>query len=295
MKGDDYLYRFVFEQLGVRGEFVRLGDSWQAVRERHDYPHQVEYQLGSALAAVMLLSGTIKFNGSLVLQLQGDSMLRSLVAQATDQRTLRGMAVWDDAVTAGDDAAEVLAMSTLFGRGRMVLTAEALSGERYQGIVGIEGERLADVVDNYFQQSEQLPSRIWLAADQRAAAGLFLQRLPGGDAEDDSWRRVGLLADTLSDEELLTLEPEILLHRLFSEDDLRIFEPEPVSFHCGCSRERIGRALRGLGQADVEHLLHEQGRVEAGCEFCNAHYTFDEVDIALLFNAAAAEGPDAVQ
>ena len=289
---NDYLYRFVFEQFGVRGEFVCLGSSWQAVLERHDYPKPVEQQLGKALTSVLLLSGTIKFKGSLVLQLQGDGQLSSLVAQATEQRTLRGMARFDEALRLREPSEP----SQLFGRANLVLTAEAPSGERYQGIVAVEGGDMAAAVEGYFVQSEQLPTRLWLAADEQHAAGLFLQRLPQTDEHDDEhWERVCMLADTIKDEELLQLDAREVLHRLFHEEDLRLFEPEPVAFRCACSRERIGEALVSMGEGEVAQMLEEMGSIEVDCEFCNAHYSFDLVDAAALFAGAAGDAPSSVQ
>lgn len=288
---NDYLYRFVFEQFGVRGEFVCLGSSWQAVRERHDYPPLVEAQLGRALTSVLLLSGTIKFKGSLVLQLQGDGLLQSLVAQATEQRTLRGMARFDPALCAPG----ALASDDLLGHARLVLTAESPGGERYQGIVPVEGGDVAGAVEGYFNQSEQLPTRLWLAADQAHAAGLFLQRLPQHRDDDEHWERVCLLADTIHESELLGLDAREVLHRLFHEEDLRLFEPEPVAFRCGCSRERIGNALVSMGEGEVAQILDEMGSIEVDCEFCNAHYSFDSVDAAALFTGLPSDAPGKVQ
>ena len=273
----DLLYRFTFEHFGVRGEIVSLGASWRALLERHDYAPAVRDYLGQAMAAATMLSGTIKFKGSLILQLQGDGPLRTLVAQATERRTIRGMAL----VAAGDVPAGKL--SSAFGDGRLMLTAESPKGERYQGIVALQGDRLADVLEAYFEQSEQLASRLWLAAGGQVAAGVFLQRLPGEQVDDEDWQRVCLLADTLEADELLQLAPREILRRLYHEEDVRLYEPEPVAFRCGCSRERIETALRGMGRREVESIIEERGSVEADCEFCNAHYHFDAVDVAGLF------------
>lgn len=273
----DQLHRFIFEHLGVRGELVQLGASWRAVRDNRDYPATVAAQLGEGLAAVMLLSGTIKFKGALILQIQAAGPLSLLVAQATDQRTLRGLAHWEGDVPPGDLAAT-------FGEGRLVITAQAPSGEQYQGIVALEGTGLAEAIGNYFQQSEQLPTRLWLACDGEHAAGLFLQRLPGETTADvDGWERVAALAETVTAQELLTLSAEQLLHRLFHEEDLRLFEPEPVAYRCGCSRERIEDALRAMGRAEVEALVEQEGEIHADCEFCGRAYVFDKVDAAALF------------
>lgn len=273
----DQLHRFTFENFNVRGEFVSLDTSWRAVLERHAYTAPVRDYLGQAMVAATLLSATIKLRGSLILQIQGSGPLRTLVAQATEDRMIRGMAHAVDPVTAGD-------LKSAFGDGHMALTAEAPNGERYQGIVGLEGDSLGGLVERYFDQSEQLPTRVWLAADGERAAGLLLQRLPGAPGiEDEDWRRVGILAGTLTDAELLELEPKALLHRLFHEEHLRLYEPEPVAFRCNCSRERIAAALRGIGEDEVNGILRERGLVEADCEFCNAHYRFDAVDVAGLF------------
>jgi len=281
----DQLHRFLFEDLGVRGELVQLGASWRAVRDNQDYPAAVAAQLGQGLAAVMLLSGTIKFKGSLILQLQSAGPLNLLVAQATEQRTLRGLARWQSEVPAGDLAAT-------FGEGRLVITADAPGGERYQGIVALEGSGLAEAIGNYFERSEQLPTRLWLACDGEHAAGLFLQRLPGEQADDqDGWARVAALAETVSADELLSLSAEQLLHRLFHEETLRLFDAEPVAYRCGCSRERIEDVLRQMGETEVSDLLKNEGQIKADCEFCGREYLFDKVDVAGLFAGAAA--PDA--
>jgi molecular chaperone Hsp33 len=288
---NDYLYRFVFEQFGVRGEFVCLGPSWQAVRERHRYPVQVEQQLGQALVSVLLLSGTIKFSGSLILQLQGDGLLSSLVAQASENRTIRGMANFDDSLN-GD---AVIDSGQLLGQARLVLTAEAPGGQRYQGIVPVAGGDIAAGVEGYFVQSEQLPTRLWLACEGEHAAGLFLQRLPGAGADEAHWNRVCMLAGTIREQELLTLDAREVLHRLFHEEELRLFDPEPVAFRCSCSRERVGNALVAMGEGEVAQILEEMGRIEVNCEFCNAHYAFDTVDAAALFAELPSDRPGQLQ
>lgn len=273
----DQLHRFLFEELGVRGELVQLGASWRAVRDNRDYPAAVAAQLGQGLAAVMLLSGTIKFKGSLIMQVQSAGPLKLLVAQATDQRTLRGLAQWQAQVPAGD-------LLDTYGEGRLVITAEAPNGERYQGIVALQGSGLAEAIGNYFQQSEQLATRLWLACDGEHAAGLFLQRLPGqAPVDSDGWERLGALADTVRAEELTGLPAAELLRRLFNEEQLRLFEPEPVAYRCGCSRERIETVLRAMGEAELQELLHSEGRISADCEFCGREYLFDAVDVAALF------------
>lgn len=278
MDGSDQLRRFVFEGARVRGAVVHLDASWLAVLDRHSYPPAVQRPLGQALAAAVLLSSTIKFEGALILQVEAEGPLRTLVAQATDQRTLRGLARW------AGEVPEHVGLEETFGPGRVVLTASAPGGERYQGVVALEGENLAGALETYFVQSEQLPTRLWLAADGRRTTGLLLQRLPGTSADDDTWPRAVALADTLRDSELLDLSAEPLLYRLFHEERVRLFDAEPVSFRCGCSRERIEGLLRSLGRDEVDAALTEQGVIEVTCEFCNRVYRIDAVDAAVLFH-----------
>jgi len=282
----DNLLRFTFERFGVRGEIVSLGASWRAVIDRHDYPLAVREYLGQALAATTLLSGTIKFRGALIFQVQGEGPLHTLVAHANDQRQIRGMALAGEDVPAGDFAGA-------FGEGRLTLTAESPGGERYQGIVALEGDSLAQVVEGYFKRSEQLPTRVWLGASGRVAAGLFLQRLPDETVDLEDWRRVCLLAGTLRPDELLRLPPRELLRRLFREEDIRLHEPEPIAFRCGCSRTRIEETLRAIGRGEVESIVRDRGEVEVDCEFCNAHYRFDAVDVSALFTDCPLGGAPA--
>jgi molecular chaperone Hsp33 len=277
----DALRRFLIETAGVRGALVRLDRSWTAVLDRHPYPAPVRGPLGEALAAVTLLSSTIKFEGSLILQVESGGPIRTLVVQATDRRTLRGLARWEGEVP------DSTALADLFGEGRVVLTATAPGGERYQGVVPLEGAILGDALERYFEQSEQLPTRVWLAAGPQRAAGLLLQAVPGGDPSGEGWARATALAATLSSAELLGLPTETLLHRLFHEERVRLFDAETVAFRCGCSRERIEGLLRSLGRDEVESIVAEQGAVEITCEFCNRRYRLDAVDAAMLFSGTA--------
>jgi len=273
----DTLNRFILETTNVRGEWVHLDATWQALLERYAYPPVVRDLLGQALAAVALLSATIKFDGSLILQVTGSGPVNLLVVQASGHGTVRGLARWQSEVPAGDLAAQ-------FGDGRMVMTIDPGQGrERYQGIVPLEGASLSAALEGYFTRSEQLPTRLWLAADGQRAAGLLLQALPGEDRDPDAFHRAVTLADTLKDQELLELPVQTLLHRLYHEEDVRLLDGSPVSFRCGCSRERVGEMLRNLGRPEVDSILEDEGRVEVNCEFCNAGYRFDAVDVEQLF------------
>lgn len=273
----DILHRFILETTNVRGEWVHLDATWQALLERYEYPPVVRELLGQALAAVALLSATIKFDGSLILQVTGSGPLNLLVVQASGHGTVRGLARWHSEVPAGDLAAQ-------FGDGRMVMTIDPGEGlDRYQGIVPLEGASLAEALQGYFTRSEQLPTRLWLAADGERAAGLLLQALPGERRDPDAFNRAVILAETLRAPELLEWPVETLLHRLYHEEDVRLLEGSPVSFRCGCSRERVADMLRNLGRAEVESVLADEGVIEVHCEFCNAGYRFDAVDVEQLF------------
>jgi molecular chaperone Hsp33 len=275
----DRLHRFVFEQFGVRGELLQMDASFRAILERHAYPGPVQRPLGEALAAALLLTATLKFEGSLILQAQGDGPIRTLVAQATNNRTVRGLARWEGDVPHGDLASQ-------FGPGRLVLTLDPSRGERYQGILPLEGGGLGEAIETYFGHSEQLPTRLWLAVGGGRAAGLMLQRIPGDSPDDDGWNRTTMLADTVEEPELLELPARDLLYRLFHEEDVRLFEPEPVAFRCDCSRGRIAETLRAIGRDEVDDIIHEQGSVDVTCEFCNRDYSFDAIDARELFSDA---------
>jgi len=285
MSGRDALRRFMFEEFPVRGEVVRLEESWRAVLEREAYPPAVRDLLGQAMAACALLASTLKFDGLLTLQIQGEGDLHLLVVQCGSDLVVRGLAKWK-----GEDPRGSLAELT--GGGRLAITIERRKDrDRYQGIVLADTDTLADCLESYFTQSEQLPTRIWLAADGNMAAGLLLQQMPGLpgalEADADGWRRAGILAGTVSSEELLALDTRSLLRRLFHEEDLRLAEPRAVAFRCSCTRQRVETALRLLGRAELDELLADEGRIEVRCEFCNMAYEVDAVDVEQLL---AAEG-----
>jgi molecular chaperone Hsp33 len=290
----DALRRFMFEDFPVRGQLVRLERSWQEMLARQAYPPAVRSLLGEAMAACVLLASTLKFDGLLTLQVQGEGELSLLVVQCGSDLTVRGLAKWH-----GDDPQGTLAELT--DHGRLAITIERGKGrERYQGIVLADTDTLASCLEGYFAQSEQLPTRLWLAADGSGAAGMLLQQLPAApeasqpdesQPDEDGWRRTGLLADTLTAEELLGLEPRQLLRRLFHEEDLRLADERAVNFRCSCNRERVESALRLLGRSELEDLLAAEGRIEVRCEFCNAGYELDRVDVEQLLVEEGARPP----
>lgn len=292
----DRLRRFLFENAALRGHWVRLSRSWLAAREHQDLPVPAMALLGESLAATALVAASLKFKGTLTMQLLGSGgAVKMLVAQATDQRTLRGVAH-----VAGDAAGRGAGFHDQIDGGRMVVSVEQGEGVApWQGIVPLDGDSLAECLGHYFEVSEQLPTALVLAADAGSAAGLLLQKLPapedqgeaaGADAQD-LWEEVTALLATLGSEELLTVEPDALLRRLFGAHDLRLFEAESVHFACRCDRERVAGLLRGLGSAEVESILAEQGAVTVICEFCQKPYRFDKVDAAQLFLTGVTDTP----
>jgi molecular chaperone Hsp33 len=311
MHDRDCLHRFMFEQYPIRGHLVHLDAAWRALIEHREYPEAIRDTLGEAAAASLLLAATIKFEGVLSLQLQGDGPMHLMLAQCTSGLGVRGLARYRESSFAGAGAAAGVGAATgaragigapgiadLIGAGNLTVTLETDdSSQRYQGIVPITGQRLAESLQVYFENSEQLPTRLWLHADASGASGMLLQRLPIADASrgahaedvtavDDAWRRVQLIGETLTPDELRTLTDAEILHRLFNEDDVRLFEPSPVYFRCRCSRERVAGMLQGLGETETRSVLAERGEVEVRCDFCNRAYVFDAVDVAQLFKTA---------
>ena len=279
----DTLQRFIFEHAPVRGELVQLSATWQAVTERHDYPPPLRRVLGELMAAGALLAATLKFDGTLILQLHGSGPVRLIVVECAADHAMRATAKWDGDIPDGD-------LRTLLGDGRFVINLVPDSGSQsYQGIVGLDADSVSAALEHYMATSEQIDTRIWLACDDTRAAGLLIQKLPGRDAADaDAWPRAGHLASTVQPQELLSLAPRDLLHRLFHEEDLRVFDPAPVFFRCSCSRERVTGMLRMLGLDEARSIISERGKVEVHCEFCSRLYAFDAVDTEEIFAAAIA-------
>lgn len=290
MTDSDRLRRFLFEDAPVRGHWVRLSRSWLEAREHQQLPLPAMALLGEGLAAATLLSASLKFSGTLTLQASGgNGAVSMLVVQATDTRTVRGVAHVADAgkATAGDFAA-------LVQGGRLVVSVEQGGGAPpWQGIVPLAGPTLAACLESYFAASEQLPTALVLAADEHHAGGLLLQKLPAPTGEAaaagalDLWEQLTALLATVGAQELLSAAPEQLLGNLFGQHDVRLFDGEPVRFACRCDRERVAAMLRGLGRAEVDSIVAEQGEVTVVCEFCHRPYRFDAVDAASLFLPSA--------
>ncbi len=315
------LHKFLFDGLPVRGMLVRLTDAWREVLLRRAastggaYPEPVRHLLGQMAAAGVLMQSNIKFNGSLILQVFGDGPVKLAVAEIQPDLSLRATA---KVVGAVHDDAQLEAMLNVHGKGRCAITLDPkdrLPGQQpYQGVVPLHGDvgeplqQLSEVLEHYMLQSEQLDTKLILAANDDVAAGLLIQRLPvqgegnlaGQRNEDEiglneSYNRIAHLAASLTPEELLTLSPDTILHRLFWDDPILRFEPlvgdDAPRFACTCSRERVATMLRGLGQQEVNEIVTEQGQVSIGCDFCGAGYVFDAVDVGELFTPVSDHVP----
>ncbi len=282
----DSLRRFLFDGLGVRGEWVKLTTSWQAAKQHQCGSDVLQQLLGQALVAVVMLSATVKFKGSMILQAQGSGDINTLVAQATDQRNIRAFIRGNENVVPGT-------LEAMFGQGRLVLTVETGNGQPYQGVVPLKGNDLAAALQSYFEQSEQLKTRMWLFANERHAVGLMLQELPSQALHESDWQHVEILADTVTEQELIDLDCETLLHRLFHQEKVRLFDIEPVEFKCACSRERIEKTLFTMGRTELQDILKEQDAIEVNCEFCGEHYHFSTTDVEkILFQYSEINGSE---
>ena len=294
----DTLQKFIFDNAAVKGELVEISDTWREVQARHDYPPAVKTVLGEMLAAAALLSANLKFNGAIIMQIHGDGPVRLLVVECDSGLRLRATAKLGEGAVVADDAS-LTDLLNVSGKGRFVITLDPLEkmpGQQpYQGIVPLDGDDMATVIENYMLRSEQLDTRLWLAADGTIARGLLLQKLPRHSGKDDqveqaseadeleTWNRAVMLASTLKQEELLSTDIQTLMNRLFWEETIRVFEPAHPHFHCSCTREKVGNMLKMLGREEVEDALCELGHLGINCDFCGKHYDFDKVDCAQLF------------
>jgi molecular chaperone Hsp33 len=299
----DTLQKFIFDNAAVRGELVEISDTWREIQARHGYPKAVRSLLGQMVAAAALLSANLKFNGSIVMQIHGDGPVRLMVVECDAELRIRATAKLAPDVEIADDAG-LTQLLNVSRRGRFVITLDPLDkvpGQQpYQGIVPLDGNDMATVIENYMLRSEQMDTKLWLAADDSVSRGLLLQKLPRHSGKDDqtrqaseeedleTWNRAVILGGTLKQEELLGTDIQTLLTRLFWEETIRVFDPQHPHFHCSCTREKVGNMLKMLGQPEVEEALADLGELGINCDFCGKHYTFDKVDCAQLFAAPLA-------
>jgi molecular chaperone Hsp33 len=288
----DTLQRFVFENTPVRGNLVNLTQTLQQALNKQHLPTGLRKALGELMAASALLAATLKMEGSLVMQIQSKGALNLLVVECNSDVgatiKMRATAKW------GGEVADNQNLFELIEQGQFMITLDPKDGQAYQGIVPIEGDSISAVLENYMMRSEQIDTKIWLSCDGNSAAGMLIQKLPETMNQEtqihdeDIWNRVGYLAGTVTDDELLNLPTETLITRLFHEEDVRLFEPSITQFFCSCTRESVSNMLRMLGDEEINNIVEEQGKIEVNCDYCNAHYAFDKVDAAQLMVTEAA-------
>ena len=301
----DQLKKYLTEDRSVRIQAVRLDATWKAVQANHDYPPAITHLLGELVAASTLLAANIKFDGSLVLQIQGDGPIALLVVECRNDLSLRATVKMREGHEVPTDG-NMQSLLNPGGNGRFIVVLDPqrkLPGQQaYQGIVPLQGDTVAEALQHYMKASEQLDTRLWLAADADHATGMLIQRLPyhgGSDAPAlteqnaaETWDRACALAGTIKRDELLATDIDTLIHRLFWEETLVAFDPLAVRWHCPCTRERVASMLRTLGQEEINSILAERGQVDVACDFCGKPYKFDSVDCATLFSSGTAPSAD---
>ena len=298
----DALQHFLFENqqneaMPIRGNIVHLNHTFKQILQHQTLPNVLKQALGELMAASALLSATLKMDGAMILQLQSKGALKLLVVECSSKLEMRATAKWDETLT---KQIETLSFIELVKHGQFVITLDPSVGEAYQGIVPIEGSTIAEMLQNYMLRSQQIDTSLWLHCDGESASGILLQKLPSlsnqpnlsnllnpGETDADAWNRVNILANTVTNDELKNLAPESLLSKLFSEENIRLFEAKPTQFRCSCSKAKVGNMLRLLGAEEVESILAELGKIEVNCDFCNKQYAFDALDISHAFSENA--------
>jgi len=294
MPSNDLLHRFIFDDADIRGELVTLGDSYREVLSHNAHPPAIQKLLGEFLAAIGLLSSTLKFDGVIILQARGDGPISTIMAECNHHNSLRGIVRMNENIILSEELAQKGSLQQLLGKGVLFITIEPKRTEnfegkleRYQGIVPMESENLAGCLEHYFHQSEQLATRLWFTANENNASGLLIQALPeqintNPTVGQDHWDTIIALSETITPDELLELDHPTILYRLFNEQNVRVYDPRSLHFACSCSRERSASALIAIGKEEVESLLIEKGSIEIDCQFCNQHYHFDAIEVRKL-------------
>ena len=285
----DQLHRCLFEQFAVRGELVTVSETCKQILENHNYPLPVKTLLGELLVATSLLTATLKFAGDITVQLQGDGPMSLAVINGNNQQQMRGVA------RVQGDVPENADLKTLVGNGYLVITISPEEGERYQGVVGLEGDTLAACLEDYFMRSEQLPTRLFIRTGevdgQPAAGGMLLQVLPAQDAQTNDFEHLATLTETIKAEELFNLSATDVLWRLYHEEEVTVYDPQSVEFKCTCSRERCAGALKTLPDEEIDSIMAEDGEIDMHCDYCGTHYVFNSMDIAEIRNNASPADP----
>jgi molecular chaperone Hsp33 len=287
MKNSDQSQRFLFEDHPIRGQHVSLDQSWQEIAQQGELEGRGLSLLGEALVVVALLVDTLKIEGSVTLQIRGTGPLELLVVEANSNHGVRGTARQVGEI---DEQAD---LQQIFGSDVLVITIKAEGAEPHQGIAPLRGINLSDALEYYFATSEQLPTHFCLACDAENASGMLIQKLPGKLTDDDAWDRVLHLASTVTDDELQRLALGELLHRLFNEETLRLFDSHTIKFSCSCSRERTAAMLLSLGKAEASEILETEGEISVSCEFCSTNYSFDQIDVDQVFGEGGTVPPSA--
>ncbi|MCU5771867.1 Hsp33 family molecular chaperone HslO [Erwiniaceae bacterium BAC15a-03b] len=286
MAQQDQMHRYLFENYAVRGELVNVSDTWREIIEGHDYPQPVQQLLGELLVATSLLTATLKFDGDITVQLQGDGPLSLAVINGNNRQEMRGVARTKGEIAEGSTLKEMV------GNGYLVITIAPEQGERYQGVVGLEGDTIAACLEDYFMRSEQLPTRLFLRTGevegQAGAGGILLQVLPAQNTSTDDFSHLATLTETIKTAELITLPANEVLWRLYHQEEVTVYDPQDVVFKCTCSRERCGEVLKSLPQTEVDEIIEEDGEIDMHCDYCGSHYVYDAVDIAAIRNESAS-------
>lgn len=277
------LTRFIFDEMPIRGLHVHLQEAWQQILANTQHPPRIQQALGELLTAANLLAANLKFSGSLILQIQGKGAIQLLVAEATSAGTCRASARLRENIPWSNTAS----LPQLLGEGGIfVMTLQADNAEPWQGVVALEGENIAQMLMNYMRQSEQLDTQLFLHATDQKLGGLLLQRLPESASSEDDWQHISTLAQTIKPEELVDCDVQTLLYRLYHQTPPRLLSNTPLTFSCTCSREKVGNMLLLLGAQEAAESLREMGSIDVHCDFCRAHYVFDEEDVNALFQVA---------
>lgn len=277
----DHCQRFIFENTRLRGEIVRITTSWQQLISRHDYPENIRNVLGECVAAALLLSSTLKYQGSVTLQIQGKGPVHLLVVQVTSEKTFRAV------VEFKPEASSCLSLAEMFADANLIMTLESSRHkERYQSIIALNHATLSAAIDEYFGRSVQLRTRLWLGSSADSIGGLLLQEMPETPtikSDESYWEHIQILSETITTEELCGLHTEQILHRLYHQETVRLFDADPIRFYCPCSKARFSSSLASLGRAEVGEIIATQGIIHIQCDFCLQEYEFDRVDVEAMF------------